>query len=42
MDKFRKRLFEIVQIGAAKDLLSRSFDIIISAVIIINIIFELG
>ncbi len=38
MDKFRKRLFEIVQIGAAKDLLSRSFDIIISAVIIINII----
>ncbi|MCR4649937.1 MAG: ion transporter [Lachnospiraceae bacterium] len=38
MDKFRKRLFEIVQIGAAKDLLSRSFDIIISAVIILNIV----
>ena len=38
MDKFRKRLFEIVQIGAAKDLLSRSFDVIISAIIILNII----
>ena len=38
MNKFRKRLFEIVQIGAAKDFLSRLFDIIISAVIIINII----
>ena len=38
MTKFRKRLFEIVQIGAAKDLLSRSFDVIISAIIILNII----
>ena len=38
MTKFRKRLFEIVQIGAAKDFLSRSFDVIISAVIILNII----
>ncbi|MBR5917083.1 MAG: ion transporter, partial [Lachnospiraceae bacterium] len=37
MTKFRKRLFEIVQIGAAKDLLSRSFDVIISAIIVINI-----
>ena len=38
MTKFRKRLFEIVQIGAAKDFLSRSFDVIISAVIVLNII----
>ena len=38
MNKFRKRLFEIVQIGAAKDLLSRSFDVLISAVIILNIV----
>ena len=38
MTKFRKRLFEIVQIGAAKDFLSRSFDVIISAMIILNII----
>lgn len=38
MTKFRKRLFEIVQIGAAKDFLSRSFDVIISAMIIINIV----
>ncbi|MCR5848683.1 MAG: ion transporter [Lachnospiraceae bacterium] len=38
MTKFRKRLFEIVQIGAAKDLISRSFDVIISVIIIVNII----
>ena len=38
MTKFRKRLFEIVQIGAAKDFISRSFDVIISCVIILNII----
>ena len=37
MHKFRKRLFEIVQIGAAKDLLSRSFDVIISVIIVLNI-----
>jgi len=38
MTRFRKRLFEIVQIGAAKDFLSRSFDVIISAIIILNIV----
>ena len=38
MTKFRKRLFEIVQIGAAKDLLSRSFDVIISVIIVLNIV----
>lgn len=38
MYKFRKRLFEIVQIGAAKDLLSRSFDVIISVIIVLNIV----
>ena len=38
MYKFRKRLFEIVQIGAAKDILSRSFDVVISIFIILNIV----
>ena len=37
MNKFRKRLFEIVQIGAAKDIVSRSFDIIITLFIFVNI-----
>ncbi|MBO4346863.1 MAG: ion transporter, partial [Lachnospiraceae bacterium] len=38
MTKVRKRIFEIVQIGAAQDFISRSFDVIISCVIILNII----
>lgn len=38
MKKFRKRLFEIVQIGGADDAVSRSFDVIITVIIIINII----
>ena len=37
MNKFRKRLFEIVQRGAAKDIVSRSFDIIITLFIFVNI-----
>lgn len=38
MSKFRKRLFEIIQIGGADDAISRSFDVAITSVIIINIL----
>lgn len=37
MDKFRKRLFEIVQIGGANDAISRFFDIAITVIILLNI-----
>lgn len=37
MNKFRKRLFEVIEVGAAKDTLSRGFDIAITVVILINI-----
>lgn len=38
VQKFRKRLFEIVEIGAAKDKVSIAFDGLISLLIIINIL----
>lgn len=38
MNKFRKRLFEIVQIGASKDMVSRGFDIVITLFIFVNIV----
>ncbi len=38
MKKFRKRLFEIIQIGGADDTISRSFDVIITVIIIVNIL----
>ena len=37
MNKFRKRLFEVIEVGAAKDTLSRGFDIAITVLILINI-----
>lgn len=36
-EKLRKRIFDIIQIGNTKDLLSKSFDIFITVVIFINL-----
>ena len=37
-DLFKKRIFEIIQIGNTSDMPSRTFDIILVAAIILNIL----
>ena len=39
---FKKRIFDIIQIGNKSDIVSRAFDIFIAVVIILNIVVKMS